>query len=147
MTGMGKGGDRFGGLSLLGAESLRPPTLLEPIGRRSGILSGRVGCRRLDTGPPVDRSRRPARLPRQIERQPLSMGDRSKIEARRAANILRFEQAQRHGLWPAGHPVRCSCCSIERQDAAVMLELVGLLLCDSCIELAAEIVAERKGGT
>ena len=27
-----------------------------------------------------------------------------------------------------------------------MIEMAGQLFCDSCIELAAEIVAERKGG-
>jgi ClpX C4-type zinc finger len=75
----------------------------------------------------------------------LRRGERQiELDARRAANILRFEYARRHGISPTGHPVRCSSCHKDRADVAVMIEMAGQLICDSCIELAAEIVAERK---
>jgi len=70
------------------------------------------------------------------------MGDRSKIESRRAEAARQFEEAKRKG--EPKPVIRCRSCRRGGKDVKVLVEMGGFVFCDSCIEVAAKIVAEQK---
>lgn len=68
-----------------------------------------------------------------------AVGDRSKVEARRA------ELARRLGtLTPAPEGVRCGFCSKRQSEVSAMFEGPGTFICNECVMLFAGQLAQRK---
>jgi hypothetical protein len=70
------------------------------------------------------------------------MGDRSKIEARRAkmAELARSAQAPR----PLLAAVRCSFCSAKGTEVGHIFAGSSAFICDECIEALNAALAERR---
>ena len=72
------------------------------------------------------------------------MGDRSKIEARKAEVGRKFDEAKRKDR--KGRTVRCASCRKSQLQVPVMVEIGGFLFCSECITEAYSVVARRKAG-
>ena len=73
-----------------------------------------------------------------------SVGDRSKIEARKAEVARKFEEAKRKNR--KGSLVRCGACRKSQLQVPVMVEMGAFMFCSECITEAYSVVARRKAG-
>ena len=62
----------------------------------------------------------------------LTMGDRSKVEARKARAAREFEEAKRK-YDPDANMVRCRACRKSQREVPVMAEMGGFLFCSECM--------------
>jgi hypothetical protein len=72
------------------------------------------------------------------------MGDRSKIEARKAEIARQFEEAKRAS--PEGNAARCRSCKKAQREVAVMVKMGGFRFCSECFTGAYSLVRERNVG-
>ena len=72
------------------------------------------------------------------------MGDRSKIEKRKAEIGRQFEAAKNKNRNDA--LVRCRSCRESQLKFPIMVEMGGFVFCSECITAAYSVVANRKAG-
>jgi len=88
-------------------------------------------------------TRATASQPLAAARHTEGMGDRSKMEARRAETILGIEDAQRRDHTMGRFPIHCAVCDKGQRDVAGMAELARRIFCNECLELALSIALRR----
>src|SRR4029453_14305111 len=72
------------------------------------------------------------------------MGDRSKIEGRRAEAARKFEEST--NAKPDANVVRCRACKKSQREVPIMIEMGGFVFCSECITAAYGLVAGGKAG-
>jgi hypothetical protein len=72
------------------------------------------------------------------------MGDRSKIEARRASVRRGLEAAKQ--VEPPAVVVRCRSCRKNGREVRVFVEMGGFVFCNECISAAHSICEGQKAG-
>ena len=72
------------------------------------------------------------------------IGDRSKVETRKAATARQFEEAKR--VNPDANVVRYGACKKSQREVPIMVEMGGFVFCSECITAAHSLIVGRKQG-